>query len=164
MVESVDSAIEIGRCGSEQEKVSTRQPRQSLITRAIKQVSSLFQLLLKLGYDDHRRAIHSLKVGLALSLVCLLTILEPVYNVIGRNTIWALMTVIVVFEYTAVQKHGRNKHRSSYGNNRRSMQKQNTDASTVLVTASQLHRSGGSGQGSPLQGTGKVWCKGGRTV
>ncbi|KAJ7541860.1 hypothetical protein O6H91_10G080100 [Diphasiastrum complanatum] len=101
MVESVDSAVEIGRCGSEQEKASSKQPRQSLIARAIKQISSLFELLWKLGYDDHRRAIHALKVGLALSLVCLLMILEPAYNEIGKNTVWAVMTVIVIFEFTA---------------------------------------------------------------
>lgn len=59
------------------------------------------QKILKVGRDDPRRAIHSVKVGLSLTLVSLLYLLEPLFNGIGQNAIWAVMTVVVVLEFTA---------------------------------------------------------------
>ncbi|CAN1859991.1 Aluminum-activated malate transporter 12 [Linum perenne] len=55
----------------------------------------------KLGREDPRRAIHAVKVGLALTLVSLLYLLEPLFQGIGQNAIWAVMTVVVVLEFTA---------------------------------------------------------------
>ncbi|WJX94919.1 Aluminum-activated malate transporter 12, variant 2 [Trifolium repens] len=56
----------------------------------------------KVGCDDPRRVIHAFKVGLSLTLVSLLYLLEPIFKGIGRNNaIWAVMTVVVVFEFTA---------------------------------------------------------------
>ncbi|XP_042504620.1 aluminum-activated malate transporter 12-like [Macadamia integrifolia] len=61
----------------------------------------VWQTTLKVGREDPRRVIHSLKVGLSLTLVSLLYLLEPLFNGIGQNAIWALMTVVVVLEFTA---------------------------------------------------------------
>jgi hypothetical protein len=55
----------------------------------------------KVGHDDPRRVIHAFKVGLSLTLVSLLFLLEPLFKGIGENAIWAVMTVVVVFEFTA---------------------------------------------------------------
>lgn len=55
----------------------------------------------KVGKDDPRRVIHALKVGLALTLVSLLYLTEPLFEGIGQNAIWAVMTVVVVLEFTA---------------------------------------------------------------
>ncbi|KAL1371013.1 hypothetical protein AAHE18_01G101800 [Arachis hypogaea] len=55
----------------------------------------------KVGRDDPRRLIHAFKVGLALTIVSLLYLLEPLFKGIGQNSIWAVMTVVVVFEFTA---------------------------------------------------------------
>ncbi|KAH9316159.1 hypothetical protein KI387_024786, partial [Taxus chinensis] len=55
----------------------------------------------KLGRDDPRRIIHAIKVGLALSLVSLFYLMEPLFDGVGDNAIWAIMTVVVVFEFTA---------------------------------------------------------------
>ncbi|CAN0842961.1 Aluminum-activated malate transporter 12 [Linum grandiflorum] len=55
----------------------------------------------RLGRDDPRRVIHAVKVGVALTLVSLLYLLEPLFQGIGQNAIWAVMTVVVVFEFTA---------------------------------------------------------------
>lgn len=55
----------------------------------------------KVGKDDPRRAIHSLKVGAALTLVSFLYLLEPLFKGIGQNAMWAVMTVVVVMEFTA---------------------------------------------------------------
>ncbi|KAF8397978.1 hypothetical protein HHK36_016904 [Tetracentron sinense] len=54
----------------------------------------------KLGQDDPRRVIHSLKVGLALTLVSLFYYFRPLYDGFGMSAIWALLTVVVVFEFT----------------------------------------------------------------
>ncbi|XP_030531744.1 aluminum-activated malate transporter 8-like [Rhodamnia argentea] len=54
----------------------------------------------KLGQDDPRRVIHSLKVGLAFTLVSLLYYVRPFYDSFGISGIWALMTVNFVFEFT----------------------------------------------------------------
>lgn len=54
----------------------------------------------KLGKDDPRRLIHSLKVGFAISLVSLFYYYQPLYNNFGDSAMWAVMTVVVVFEFT----------------------------------------------------------------
>jgi hypothetical protein len=63
----------------------------------------VWQTMWKVGHDDPRRVIHSLKVGLSLTLVSLLYLMEPLFNGIGlgQNAIWAVMTVVVVLEFTA---------------------------------------------------------------
>ncbi|KAH6793674.1 hypothetical protein C2S52_004151 [Perilla frutescens var. hirtella] len=55
---------------------------------------------IKIGKDDPRRVIHSLKVGLAVTLVSLLYYFQPLYNNFGVSAMWAIMTVIVVFEFS----------------------------------------------------------------
>ncbi|KAL1354500.1 hypothetical protein HN51_068304 [Arachis hypogaea] len=53
------------------------------------------------GREDPRRLIHAFKVGLSLTLVSLMYLLEPMYHWIGQSAIWAVMTVVVVLEFTA---------------------------------------------------------------
>ncbi|CAI0400691.1 unnamed protein product, partial [Linum tenue] len=49
-----------------------------------------------------RKWIHSIKVGAALVLVSLLYFLDPLYKEVGDdNAIWAIMTVVVIFEFHA---------------------------------------------------------------
>ncbi|XP_073151914.1 aluminum-activated malate transporter 8-like [Henckelia pumila] len=54
----------------------------------------------KIGEDDPRRMVHSMKVGLALTLVSLLYYFRPLYDGFGEAGMWAILTVVVVFEYT----------------------------------------------------------------
>ncbi|KAM0934152.1 putative aluminum-activated malate transporter [Dioscorea sansibarensis] len=61
----------------------------------------LWRSLQKVGRDDPRRTIYALKVGTALTLVSLLYLLDPLYQGIGKDAMWAVMTVVVVFEFTA---------------------------------------------------------------
>ncbi|KAL2901491.1 Aluminum-activated malate transporter 12 [Bienertia sinuspersici] len=53
------------------------------------------------GRDDPRRVIHAFKVGFSLTLVSLLYLFEPMFDGVGQNAIWAVMTVVVVLEFTA---------------------------------------------------------------
>ena len=50
---------------------------------------------------DTRRIIHSIKVGISLVLVSLFYILNPLFEQVGENAMWAIMTVIVIFEFSA---------------------------------------------------------------
>ncbi|CAH8389992.1 unnamed protein product [Eruca vesicaria subsp. sativa] len=52
----------------------------------------------KIGADDPAKIVHCLKVGLALSLVSIFYYMRPLYDGVGGNAMWAIMTVVVVFE------------------------------------------------------------------
>ncbi|KAK3015367.1 hypothetical protein RJ639_006803 [Escallonia herrerae] len=66
----------------------------------------------KLGQDDPRRVIHSLKVGLALSLVSLFYYFETLFNSFGVHAMWAIMTVVVVFEFSVGATLGKGLNRA----------------------------------------------------
>ncbi|XP_013597260.1 PREDICTED: aluminum-activated malate transporter 8-like [Brassica oleracea var. oleracea] len=63
------------------------------VTKRIKHVQ-------KFGKDDPRRIIHSIKVGLSLTLVSMLYYVRPLYNSFGVSGMWAILTVVVVSEFT----------------------------------------------------------------
>ncbi|KAK4607202.1 hypothetical protein RGQ29_001144 [Quercus rubra] len=65
----------------------------------------------KLGQDDPRRIVHSLKVGLALTLVSLFYYIQPLYDRIGENLIWAVITVVLVFEFSVGATLGKGLNR-----------------------------------------------------
>jgi hypothetical protein len=54
----------------------------------------------RIGADDPRRAVHGLKVGLALTLVSVFYYSRTLYDGVGGAAMWAVLTVVVVFEYT----------------------------------------------------------------
>ncbi|KAL0730867.1 hypothetical protein Bca4012_026961 [Brassica carinata] len=54
----------------------------------------------RIGADDPAKVVHCLKVGLALSLVSIFYYMRPLYDGVGGNAMWAIMTVVVVFEST----------------------------------------------------------------
>ncbi|KAB1226651.1 Aluminum-activated malate transporter 10 [Morella rubra] len=53
-----------------------------------------------LAVADPIKVIHGCKVGLALTLVSLFYYIWPLFDGLGGNTVWAVLTVIVVFEST----------------------------------------------------------------
>lgn len=63
-------------------------------------VCGLGERVWKIGADDPRRAVHGLKVGLALALVSVFYYTRPLYDGVGGAAMWAIMTVVVIFEYT----------------------------------------------------------------
>ncbi|GAB2227555.1 hypothetical protein Droror1_Dr00009378 [Drosera rotundifolia] len=54
----------------------------------------------RLGRSDPRKVVFAAKMGLALSLISLLILWKGSINFIGDNAIWAIMTVVVVFEFS----------------------------------------------------------------
>lgn len=53
-----------------------------------------------IGVDEPRKVVHCIKVGFTLCVVSLFYYMRPLYEGVGGNAMWAVMTVVVVFEYT----------------------------------------------------------------
>ncbi|KAI5078644.1 hypothetical protein GOP47_0006315 [Adiantum capillus-veneris] len=49
---------------------------------------------------DWRSVAHASKVGLTLALVSLSVLLQDVFDKLGPNSVWAILTVVIIFEYT----------------------------------------------------------------
>ncbi|XP_039008737.1 aluminum-activated malate transporter 8-like [Hibiscus syriacus] len=60
---------------------------------------SIFSAKLSNNVHDMRKVIHSIKVGVALVLVSLLYLVDPFYKRVGENAMWAIMTVVLIFEF-----------------------------------------------------------------
>ncbi|KAI3951321.1 hypothetical protein MKW92_031019 [Papaver armeniacum] len=73
---------------------------KALAERFKKQIVEFKNEVKKVGTDDPRRVYHSFKVGLALTLVSLLYYNKPLYGGFGSSTMWAVLTVVVVFEFS----------------------------------------------------------------
>lgn len=63
--------------------------------------ASAWTSIRSVGQEDPRRMFHAFKVGFSLTLVSLLCLMEPFFKDIGQSAIWAVMTVVVVLEFTA---------------------------------------------------------------
>ncbi|XP_049395893.1 aluminum-activated malate transporter 8-like [Solanum stenotomum] len=55
----------------------------------------------QIGKDDPRKIWHAFKVGLALTLVSLFYYTEPLFHNFDQPVMWAILTVVVTFEFTA---------------------------------------------------------------
>ncbi|KAK8601775.1 hypothetical protein V6N13_058546 [Hibiscus sabdariffa] len=75
------------------------------------EVFEFFRTLRKLGQDDPRRVVHSLKAGLALTLVSLFYYYQPLYDSFGVSAMWAVITVVVVFEFSVGATLGKGVNR-----------------------------------------------------
>ncbi|KAL5123723.1 Aluminum-activated malate transporter 12 [Glycine soja] len=60
---------------------------------------------------DTKKIIHSIKVGISLVLISLLYFVDPLYEQVGDNAIWAIMTVVVTFEFSAGATLGKGLNR-----------------------------------------------------
>ncbi|WCJ40107.1 aluminum-activated malate transporter 1 [Euphorbia peplus] len=67
--------------------------------------------IMKVGKEDPRRVIHSLKVGFALTLVSIFYYYQPLYQNFGVSAMWAIMTVVVVFEFSVGATIGKGLNR-----------------------------------------------------
>ncbi|XP_077246391.1 aluminum-activated malate transporter 10-like [Tasmannia lanceolata] len=63
-------------------------------------VWKFFENAWRVGVDDPRRVIHCFKVGISLTVVSLFYYVRPLYDGVGGTAMWAVMTVVVIYEYT----------------------------------------------------------------
>ncbi|KAI7736978.1 hypothetical protein M8C21_027254, partial [Ambrosia artemisiifolia] len=73
---------------------------KGLVVRFFMRVWMFLKKAWDLGVDDPRKFIHCFKVGVALMVVSLFYYMRPLYDGVGGSAMWAVMTVVVVFEYT----------------------------------------------------------------
>ncbi|KAL1201877.1 Aluminum-activated malate transporter 2 [Cardamine amara subsp. amara] len=66
----------------------------------------------RVGKEDPRRIVHAFKVGLALALVSSFYYFQPLYDNFGVNAMWAVMTVVVVFEFSVGATLGKGLNRA----------------------------------------------------
>ncbi|XP_060195355.1 aluminum-activated malate transporter 8-like [Lycium barbarum] len=66
-----------------------------------KKVGEIAKNTKQIGSDDPRKVWHAFKVGLALSLVSLFYYTNPLFDNFDQPAMWAILTVVVVFEFSA---------------------------------------------------------------
>ncbi|KAJ0779045.1 putative aluminum-activated malate transporter [Helianthus annuus] len=73
---------------------------KGLVVGFVMRVCMFIKKAWALGVDDPRKFFHCLKVGVALMVVSLFYYMRPLYDGVGGSAMWAVMTVVVVFEFT----------------------------------------------------------------
>ncbi|KAK2978661.1 hypothetical protein RJ640_019118 [Escallonia rubra] len=81
-------------------KPARRDGLKGLIVNFVSRVYIFLEKAWDIGVEDPRKVMHCLKVGIALSVVSLFYYTRPLYEGVGGKAMWAVMTVVVVFEYT----------------------------------------------------------------
>ncbi|XP_058076966.1 aluminum-activated malate transporter 12-like [Magnolia sinica] len=93
--------VPVNSLGSTVVPIHDEEEGSSIAKKKPSPLSFLSSLLQKIGVEDPRKVVHCIKVGFALVLVSLLYLLQPLYDKFGDNAMWAIMTVVVVFEFSA---------------------------------------------------------------
>ncbi|KMT04945.1 hypothetical protein BVRB_7g171110 [Beta vulgaris subsp. vulgaris] len=74
-------------------------------------VSHISQITKELAQDDPRRVVHSIKVAFAITVVSLFYYFDPLYEGFGVGAMWAVLTVVVVFEFSVGATLGKGVNR-----------------------------------------------------
>lgn len=80
------------------------------ILKKLPEASSFGSNVKEIAKEDPRKLVHSIKVGLAIALVSLFYYFEPLfdYEGFGVSSMWAVLTVVVVFEFSVGKILNRN--------------------------------------------------------
>lgn len=76
-----------------------------VVNKVFLRVWTFLKMAWRLAKEDPRKVFHCLKVGIALTVVSLFYYMRPLYDGVGGTAMWAVMTVVVVFEYTVGRYH-----------------------------------------------------------
>ncbi|XP_058189683.1 aluminum-activated malate transporter 10-like [Rhododendron vialii] len=72
---------------------------KGMVERFVLKIWRFLEKAWSIGVSEPKKVVHCLKVGLALTIVSLFYFMRPLYQGVGGNAMWAVMTVVVVFEY-----------------------------------------------------------------
>ncbi|KAI3783089.1 hypothetical protein L2E82_13151 [Cichorium intybus] len=64
-------------------------------------IPNVWYFITKHQEQHAKKVIHCIKVGTALVLISLLYLLDPLFEQVGENAMWAIMTVVVVYDFYA---------------------------------------------------------------
>ncbi|KAI3741866.1 hypothetical protein L1987_59544 [Smallanthus sonchifolius] len=64
-------------------------------------VSNIWYFIAKYLEQHEKKVIHSIKIGTALVLVSLLYLLDPLFKHVGESSMWAIMTVVLIYDFFA---------------------------------------------------------------
>ncbi|CAH8357822.1 unnamed protein product [Eruca vesicaria subsp. sativa] len=79
---------------------------------AVEKVREIWREGRRVGKEDPRRIVHAFKVGLALAFVSSFYYYQPLYDNFGVNAMWAVMTVVVIFEFSVGATLGKGINRA----------------------------------------------------
>ncbi|KAG6433123.1 hypothetical protein SASPL_104730 [Salvia splendens] len=95
-----------------QEKASVMQRVKGWLDKIGNTISSVGKEAKRLAKEDPRRVVHAFKVGLAISATSLLYYFDFFFAGFGVNAMWAVMTVVVVFEFSVGATLGKGVNRA----------------------------------------------------
>ncbi|XP_075478622.1 aluminum-activated malate transporter 2-like [Primulina tabacum] len=84
---------------------------KGIVAKMMAKIDEIAKQTEKMAKDDPRKLIHSLKVGITLTLVSLFYYFQPLYSNFGVSAMWAVMTVVVVFEFSVGATLGKGLNR-----------------------------------------------------
>lgn len=95
------------------ERTNNREKSWSLkwLEKIAKNVVHIVERTKQVGGDDPRRIVHSMKVGFAIALVSIGYYFYPLYQGFGVDAMWAVLTVVVVFEFSVGATLGKSVNR-----------------------------------------------------
>ncbi|XP_048324126.1 aluminum-activated malate transporter 2 [Ziziphus jujuba] len=84
---------------------------KSLSEKLWSKMDDFVRRLIKLGKDDPKKIVHAIKVGLTITFVSIFYYFDPLFDGFGVSAMWAVLTVVVVFEYSVGATLGKGLNR-----------------------------------------------------
>ncbi|KAL8144006.1 hypothetical protein V2J09_017038 [Rumex salicifolius] len=82
-----------------------------MVTALTSKLVSSAEAAKRVAKEDPRRVVHGVKVGIAVSLVSLFYYLHPLYGSLGESAMWAVLTVVVLFDFSVGTTLGKGVNR-----------------------------------------------------